>query len=93
MVLGYRKKEIAGLKQQISDLEAEVNRLRKAVKETSIENNPCYNLPVLSRILDINGTGILTCTGEKNVVWLSQTAKEIMGYKGDSNITFEQLKN
>jgi signal transduction histidine kinase/CheY-like chemotaxis protein len=93
MVLGNKKKEIAGLKHRIADLESENKRLGKSLTKADVEDNPFYNLPLISKVLDMNGIGIWSKPAESETIWLSATAKEILGYKGDIVFTVEQLKN
>ena len=92
MVLGKRKKEIAGLKEKIANLESEKNRLQKSVRDAGIADNPLFNLSVLSRILEVNGIGIFISSSSKEFLWLSSSASDILGYKTDANITQEQFK-
>ena len=78
MVLGINKKEIAGLKQQLADLAEENKHLRSIMSGTGIEDSPWYNLTLLSKALDINGTGFWVKENEPRVFWLSQAAKEML---------------
>ena len=93
MVLGNRKKEINGLKQGIAALEAENDRLKKSLKEAGIEDNANFNLSFLSKVLDLNGIGIWVRTSDNETLWLSLTAKEILGYISDKTVSADQLKS
>jgi PAS domain S-box-containing protein len=93
MVLGNRKKEIIRLNQRIASLEAEIERLTVASKNTDKEDNNYFNLPVLSKVLELNGIGIWINKLETSSVWLSSSAKEILGYsKSDITIPIDQFK-
>ena len=93
MVLGNKKKEISGLKQRVAELEQENKTLLQVVKESTMDDNPLYNLNVLSKLLDINGIGIWTYAAAHSKLWLSGIAREILGYKNEVAISLEQLKN
>jgi signal transduction histidine kinase len=93
MVLGNRKKEITGLKQRITALEADNDRLNKSLKEAGVEDDANYNLRFLSKVLALNGIGIWVRASDSETLWLSLTAKEILGYTNDKTISADQLKS
>lgn len=93
MVLGNKKKEIAGLKQKMAEMEAEKLRLEKIMNDSAVSENPFLNLKTLSKVLEVNGMGILTCTSDLQNIWLSTVALEILGYKSGQPITIEHVKN
>ncbi len=92
MVLGSKKKAIAELKQRIAELGAENDRLKKTLKNAGVEDNLHFNLPVLSKLLEINGTGIWFRDPEKDIFWLSSLARDILGIKDESNVTAEVFR-
>src|SRR3990172_1684669 len=93
MVLGIKKKEIAGLKQQLADLKAENKLLRGIMSGTGIEDSPWYNLSLLSKALEINGIGFWVKENEPGVFWLSHAAKEMLGCLAESTLTWETFRN
>ncbi|HEX2394056.1 MAG TPA: ATP-binding protein, partial [Bacteroidales bacterium] len=93
MVLGNRKKEITALKQRIGDLEKEIDSLNQIVKKSSSRENPLFNLTSLQKLFESSGIGLWTFTSEKDKLWLSITAREILGYKNETIITLENVRN
>lgn len=92
MVLGNRKKEIAALRKQIADLESENQKLQSLVQVDQDAENPYYTQQFLSKILDLSGVGVLIYAPDENL-WLSATAREILGYKNPDTLTPDHLKN
>jgi two-component system sensor histidine kinase/response regulator len=92
MVLGSRKKEIADLKKRIVELEAEINRLKKTLNSAGIEDHAHFNLPVLSRLLEIHGLGIWILEPAGGILWLSSHAREILGVKDENGITTDAFR-
>jgi signal transduction histidine kinase/CheY-like chemotaxis protein len=93
MVLGNRKKEILELRQKLADLEKENERLSRFIKQNTDSENPVFNLNSLQVLFDASGIGLWTYTSDKDQLYLSCIAREIMAYKTDKAITFEQFKN
>ncbi|HLO57440.1 MAG TPA: response regulator [Bacteroidales bacterium] len=91
MVLGNKKKEITELKARLAEKDNEINRLREVIDKISIDENSFFNLKFTLKLLDTGGIGIITYDGEK--VWLSQAAKEILGYKGEAHMSLDQIRN
>jgi PAS domain S-box-containing protein len=93
MIIGNRKKEISALKEKIADLEAKITQLKKNAGESAAEDNPLITVAVLSRILELNGTGFFIISSDFENLWLSNTAKEILGYKCEVVVTIEHIRN
>lgn len=92
MVLGNRKKEINSLRQRIAGLEAELERLHKALQPAGTEDYAHFNLPVLARLMEINGIGVWLREPGNDVCWLSQLAREILGIRGNAVIPQESFR-
>jgi signal transduction histidine kinase/CheY-like chemotaxis protein len=92
MVLGNKKKEIAALKQKLEVCEAEIRQLKESVTIDNQEYSPYFTLPILSRVLNLNGIGFWVKSSDKDVFWLSANCLEITGIPGDS-ATWDAFKN
>jgi signal transduction histidine kinase/CheY-like chemotaxis protein len=92
MVLGSKKKEITLLKRKNAELEAENERLSKILRLTGIQDDIRFNIPVLSRILELNNIGICIKKDHSEEFWLSSLAREILGCKIDVSISREQFR-
>lgn len=93
MVLGNRKKEINELNNKIASLEKEVQRLNQLVEKYHDPVNPIHNLSSIQKLLDVCGIGLWTFSAENQILWMSAAAREILGYKNDTAISMESLKN
>jgi signal transduction histidine kinase/CheY-like chemotaxis protein len=93
MVFGNRNKKIASLTRRIAALEAENDRINNTLQKTGVEDRDHFNLPFLLKFLELTGIGIWVKTIESEALWLSLSAKEIMGFKSDITISTDQLKS
>jgi signal transduction histidine kinase len=93
MVLGSKKKEITLLKQKNAELVAENERLSKILRLTGIQDDVHFNLPVLSRILELNNIGICIKKDDSEEFWLSFLAREILGCKIEFSISWEIFRS
>lgn len=94
MVLGNRKKEIYRLKERIAALESENESLNMVLRNASDAEDSHLSLTVLSKILEINTIGVIIIESDAKSLWLSDIAKEIMGYPEDNaSVPFEQFKS
>lgn len=93
MVLGSRKREITLLKQKNAELEAENERLSKILHNAGIQDDIHFNLPVLSRIVELNSIGICIKKVKSEDFWLSSLAREILGWKSDVSISWEMYRS
>ncbi len=93
MVLGSRKREITLLKQKNAELEAENERLSKIIHNAGIQDNIHFNLPVLSRIVELNHIGFCIKKVDSEDFWLSSLAREILGWKSDISISWEMYRS
>jgi len=93
MVLGNRKREITLLKKRIAELETENIRLNTTIREAGIEDNSHFNLFVLAKAMELNSMGIWVRNPESEIFWFSSLAMEILGIKGDMDITLEVFRS
>ncbi len=92
MALGYKKKEIVELKQKLEAAETELLKLRKPSMPGGLEDRRYFTLPILSRLLELNGIGFWIRSNVTNEFWLSITTREITGIKGEE-ITWDAFRN
>jgi signal transduction histidine kinase/CheY-like chemotaxis protein len=79
MILGNKNKTISALRQKVEACEAEIRLLKNSSKPEGIVETANFSLPVLSRVLDLAGIGYWIRSSEKETLWLSPSARDIMG--------------
>jgi len=92
MALGYKKKEIVELRQRLEAAETELLMLKKPPMPDGREDRQYFTLPILSRVLELNGIGLWIRSNATNECWISDTAREITGIKG-KEITWDAFRN
>jgi signal transduction histidine kinase/CheY-like chemotaxis protein len=93
MVLGSKKKEITLLKQKNAELVAENERLSKILHNAGLEDDNHFNIPLLSRILELNSIGICIKKPGNEDLWLSSLGREILGCRSDASISLEMFRS
>lgn len=93
MVLGNKKREITLLRKRITELEAENIRLNTTLREAGIEDSSHFNLLVLAKSIELNALGMWVKNPESEFFWFSSLAREILGIKGDNEITLDIFKS
>jgi PAS domain S-box-containing protein len=92
MILGNKNKIIAELKQKLEASEAEVRKLKKSQGSEGPEESAYYSLSILSKVMDLTGTGYWIRRTDREVFWLSPAAREIMGIQGEQT-TWDSFRN
>ena len=92
MILGNKNKKIAELNEKLKAYETEIRSLKKTDSAGKPGESSYFSLPILSKILELNGIGYWVRSSVSEKFWISATAREIMGIAGEE-ITWDIFRN